>query len=114
MRFLHASSVAAIAGFSMLALSMDSVSAFTLSGASLGKSTAGAQIETVYYRGVGGGVHGVYRGGVHRGYGGYGYHGGYGYGGAAVGAAVIGGAAVGAAVLAPHCWINAYGARVCN
>jgi hypothetical protein len=116
MRFLHTSSVAAIAGISMLALSMDSVSAFTLSGASLGKSTASTQFETVYYRGVGGGVHGVYRGGVHRGYGyrgGYGYHG-YGYGGAAVGAAVIGGAALGAAVLAPHCWINSYGARVCN
>ena len=110
MRFLHASSVAAIAGVSMLALSMDSVSAFTLPGASLGKSTAGAQIETVYYRGVRRGY------GVHRG---YGFHGGYGYrrfgyGGAAVGAAVIGGAAVGAAILAPHCWINSYGVRVCN
>jgi hypothetical protein len=112
MRVLHTSSVAVIAGIAMVALSMDSTSAFTMSGASLGKSTA-AQIETVYYRGVGGRVHGVYRGGVHRGYGGYGYHH-YGYGGAAVGAAVIGGAAVGAAVLAPHCWINSYGARVCN
>jgi hypothetical protein len=55
--------------------------------------------------------------------GGYGYHGGgyyggyrpgYGYGAAAaVGAAALGAAAVGAAV-APHCWINPYGVRVCN
>jgi hypothetical protein len=49
--------------------------------------------------------------GVHRG---YGYHP-YGYGGAAaVGAAAVGAAAVGAAVATPHCWINSYGARVCN
>jgi hypothetical protein len=48
--------------------------------------------------------------GVHRGYG-YGYHG-YGY--HPYGAAAVGAAAVGAAVVAPHCWINSYGARVCN
>ena len=49
-----------------------------------------------YYRG------GYYHGGY--GYGGYGYRP-YGYGAAA---------AVGAAVVAPHCWINRYGYRVCN
>jgi hypothetical protein len=73
---------------------------------------------------------GVYhRGGTWGGHGGYGYRGGYGYHGggyyggyrpgygygaaAAVGAAALGAAAVGAAV-APHCWINPYGVRVCN
>jgi hypothetical protein len=113
MRALHASLVAAIAGVSMLVLSIDSVSAFTLPDATAGISTAGAQIETVYYRGVA-------RGGVHRGYGvhGGGFHGGYGYHrygyGAGVGAAVLGGAAVGAAVLSRRCWINSYGVQVCN
>jgi hypothetical protein len=49
--------------------------------------------------------------------GGYGYHGGYGYGYRPYGygaAAAVGAAAVGAAVVAPHCWINPYGVRVCN
>ena len=61
-----------------------------------------------------------YRGryGYHGGYGyrgGYGYHGGYGYRPYGYGAAAaIGAAAVGAAVVAPHCWINSYGYRVCN
>jgi hypothetical protein len=109
MRLLDAISLAAFAGASMLALPMGSASALTLSSPSLEQQVTHAQLEDVYYRGV-------YRGGVHRGYGyrgGYGYRR-FGYGGAAVGAAVIGGAAVGAAVLAPHCWINSYGARVCN
>jgi hypothetical protein len=54
-----------------------------------------------------------YRGGY--GYRGYGYHGGYGYRPYGYGAAAaIGAAAVGAAVVAPHCWINPYGVRVCN
>ena len=53
------------------------------------------------------GYHGGY---YHGGYGGYGYHP-YGYG---YGAAALGAAAVGAAVVAPHCWINSYGYRVCN
>jgi hypothetical protein len=82
----------------------------------------------VYHRGVTavgprGGVY--HRGGTwagHGGYGyrGYGYHGGYGYGGYGYrpygygAAAAIGAAAVGAAVVAPHCWINPYGVRVCN
>jgi hypothetical protein len=71
---------------------------------------------------------GVYhRGGTWAGhpYGGYGYHGGYyhgGYGYRGYGyrpygygaAAAVGAAAVGAAVVAPHCWINNYGYRVCN
>jgi hypothetical protein len=47
--------------------------------------------------------------------GGYGYHGGYGYRPYGYGAgAALGAAAVGAAVVAPHCWINRYGYRVCN
>jgi hypothetical protein len=78
----------------------------------------------VYHRGataVGprGGVY--HRGGTwagHGGYGyrgGYGYHGGYGYRPYGYGAAAaVGAAAVGAAVVAPHCWINSYGTRVCN
>jgi hypothetical protein len=55
-----------------------------------------------------------YRGGYgyHRG---YGYYGGYGYRPYGYGAAAaVGAAAVGAAVVAPHCWINSYGYRVCN
>jgi hypothetical protein len=111
MKTLSAYSVAGLAGATMLALSWSPASAFTLSGPSLAPPIASAQIDNVYYRApVRGGVHGVYRGGARVG---YGYHGGYrryGYGGAAV----VGGAAVGAAVVAPHCWINAYGARVCN
>jgi hypothetical protein len=112
MRSLQANLLAAIAGVSMLVSSIESVSAFSLPGATAGISTAGAQIETVFYRGVA-------RGGFHRGYGfhgggfhgGYGYHRGYGYG---AGAAVLGGAAVGAAVLSRRCWINSYGTQVCN
>jgi hypothetical protein len=92
--------------------------AILLSGLSV--PPAGA---VVVHRGPAGGVHvhggyGGYHGGANRGgYGyhrGYGYHGGYGYGAAAaVGAAALGAAAVGAAV-APHCWIDSYGNRVCN
>ena len=101
----------------MLVLSIDPVAAFTIPGATTGISNAGAQFETVFYRGVArGGVHrgyGVHGGGFHGGgfHGGYGYHRGYGYG---VGAAVLGGAAVGAAVVSRRCWINSYGTRVCN
>ena len=51
---------------------------------------------------------GYYHGGY--GYGGYGYRPYYGYGAAAA----VGAAALGAAVVAPHCWINSYGYRVCN
>ena len=126
-------SVAALAGGAMLALELSPASAFTLSGTSVQPLTSG-QFDKVYYRGYHGGYHG-YHGGYHGGYayrgrygyhggyayrGGYGYHGGYGYrpygygGAAAVGAAAIGAAAVGAAVAAPHCWINRYGAQVCN
>jgi hypothetical protein len=133
--FLSSLSVAALGG-AMLVLEASPAPAFTLYGASAQPVAAG-QFDKVYYRGV-------YRGGYRRGYGyrgGYGYHGGYayrrgygyrggygyryGYGGygyhpygwggaAAVGAAAVGAAAVGAAVAAPHCWINAYGAQVCN
>ena len=130
---LSSLSVAALAGGAMLALELSPASAFTLSGPSVQLVTSG-QFDKVYYRGYHGGYHG-YHGGYHGGYAyrgrygyhggyayrsGYGYHGGYGYrpygygGAAAVGAAAIGAAAVGAAVAAPHCWINRYGAQVCN
>jgi hypothetical protein len=130
---LSSLSVAALAGGAMLALELSPASAFALSGPSVQLVTSG-QFDKVYYRGYHGGYHG-YHGGYHGGYayrgrygyhggyayrGGYGYHGGYGYrpygygGAAAVGAAAIGAAAVGAAVAAPHCWINRYGAQVCN
>jgi hypothetical protein len=63
-----------------------------------------------------------YRGGYGRyGYGRYGYgYGRYGYGyrpygyGYGYGAAALGAAAIGAAAAANHCWIDSYGARVCN
>ena len=130
---LSSLSVAALAVGAMLALELSPASAFTLSGPSV-QPIASGQFDKVYYRAYHGGYHGYHGGyhGYHGGYrggyayhGGYGYHGGYrygygyrpyyGYGGAAaVGAAALGAAAVGAAVVAPHCWINAYGARVCN
>lgn len=115
-------SVGALAGGAMLALQLSPASAFTLSGTSV-QSVTSRQFDKVYYRGYHGGYHGRYHGGYHGGYayrGGYGYHGGYGYrpygygGAAALGAAAIGAAAVGAAVGAPRCWINSYGAQVCN
>ncbi len=122
--------VAVLAGGAMLALELSPASAFTLSGPSV-QPIASGQFDKVYYRAYHGGYHGyhgVYRGGYRGGYayrGGYGYHGGYrygygyrpyyGYGGAAAaGAAALGAAAVGAAIVAPHCWINPYGAQVCN
>jgi hypothetical protein len=125
--FLSSLSVAALAGSAMLALDLTPASAFTLYGAAA-QPTASAQFDKVYYRGVYRGgyrYHGGYHGGYayRGGYGyhpyGYGYHGGYGYhpygyGAAAAGAAALGAAAVGAAIVAPHCWINAYGAQVCN
>jgi hypothetical protein len=114
LRSFPAYSVAALAGGAMLALSWGSASALTLSGPTLAPPLASAQVDKVYYRGYRGGYHGAYRGGYH---GGYAYHGGYrryGYGGAAVVGGAAAGLAVGAAVAAPHCWINAYGARVCN
>ena len=137
--FLSTLPAAALAGGAMLALELSPASAFTLYAASAPAVTSG-QIDQVYYRGYhsyhgyrgGYARHGYgYRYGYHGGYGyhryGYGYHGygyhpyGYGYGyhpygwggAAAVGAAALGAAAVGAAV-APHCWIDPYGYRVCN
>jgi hypothetical protein len=69
-----------------------------------GVAVRGGSVRGGAYRGGA-----VYRGGAYRGYGyrGYGYRP-YGYGAAAVGAAAVGAAA------ARHCWIDAYGARVCN
>ena len=101
-----------------------------MQGASPATGLSDGLISKVYMRrgvtavGPRGGVY--HRGGTwagHGGYGyrgGYGYHGGYGYGGYGYrpygygGAAALGAAAIGAAVVAPRCWVNAYGAQVCN
>jgi len=127
MRLFNSTTLAALSGAAMLALPIGAASALTLSGPSLERQVSRAQVQEVYYRYHGGGVHaggfhggyGYHGGGVyHGGYGyhgggyGYGYHGGYGYGVGA--AAAVGAAAVGAAVVAPHCWINGYGVQVCN
>ena len=136
--FLSTLPGAALAGGAMLLLELSPASAFTLYGASAPPVTSG-QVDQVYYRGYHGGYR--YRGGYARGGHGYryGYHGGYGYhrygygyhrygygyhpygygygyhpygwgGAAAVGAAALGAAAI----MAPHCWIDPYGYRVCN
>ena len=126
--FLSTLLVSALAGGAMLLVELSPVSAFTLYRTSAQPFTSG-QFDKVYYRGYHGGYHG-YRGGYHGGYayrarygyhggyayrGGYGYHGGYGYRPYGYGgAAAVGAAAIGAAVAAPHCWINRYGAQVCN
>jgi hypothetical protein len=102
--------------------------AIALSGLSTVPAKAFVAHRGVTAVGPHGGVY--HRGGTWGGHGGYGYRGGYGYHGggyyggyghrpygygaaAAVGAAALGAAAVGAAV-APHCWVNPYGVRVCN
>jgi hypothetical protein len=80
-------SIAALAGATMLALSLSPASAFTLSGPSLEQPVASAQVDKVWWRyGYG------YRGYGWRGYGwrGPGY---WGYG---------------------HCWRGYYGALHCN
>jgi hypothetical protein len=110
MRLLHAIAAAVIVGASFLALPIKPVSAFTLHNSTLRQQAVPSQTEKVYYR------RGFYRGYGYRRYG-YGYRGygyrryGYGYG---YGVPLVGGLAVGAAVVARHCWINAYGYRVCN
>ena len=114
LRSFSAYSAAALAGATILALSCGPASALTFSGPSLAAPSASAQIDKVYYRG---GYRGGYRGTAYRG--GYrgGYAGGYrryGYGGAAVLGGAAAGLAAGAAVGAPRCWVNAYGAQVCN
>jgi hypothetical protein len=81
-------SIAALAGVSMLALSLSPASALTLAGPSLEKSVASAQIDKVWWRGGWG-----WRGG------GWGWRGGWGYRGWGWGpAAVVGGLAAGAIV----------------
>ena len=78
-------SIAAVAGASMLALSLGPASAFTLSGPSLEQPVASAKIDKVWWRyGYG------YRGYGYRGYGYPGYRWGY------------------------HCWRGYYGALHCN
>ena len=77
MRILKGTVIAAIGGAAMLALSLGSASAFTLSGPSLEQPVASAQVEKVWWHhGWGGGWHGGW--GWHRGWGGPGY--GYGWG----------------------------------
>ena len=49
LRYLANCSMAALAGATMLALSMSSASAFTLSGPSLGAPIASVQIEKVWW-----------------------------------------------------------------
>jgi hypothetical protein len=76
MRILKSTVIAAVGGAAMLALSLSSASAFTLSGPSLEQPVASAQVEKVWWHhGWGGGWHG----GWHHGWGG-GWGGGYGPG----------------------------------
>jgi hypothetical protein len=81
--------VAAAAGAAMLALSLSPASAFTLSGPSLERPVASAQIDQVWW---------------HRGYG-WGWH--HGWGGPGWGGPGWGGGW-------RHCWINRWGNRVCR
>jgi hypothetical protein len=85
MRILSGTVIGALAGASMLALSLSSASAFTLSGPSLEQPAASSQIEKVWWHhGWGGGW------GWHHGWGGGGWGGG------------------------PHCWRNYWGHLRCN
>ena len=95
---------AALAGASMLAVSLTPVSAFTLSGPSLNQSVSSAQIDKVWWRG-GWGWHGGWgwRGG------GWGWRRGWGWGPAAVVGGVAAGAIVGSAIAARPYYGNAYG-----
>ena len=95
-------SVAALAGVSMLALSLSPASAMTLAGPSLQNSVASSQIDKVWWRGGwgwGGGWHGGWGG--WRG-GGWGWRRGWGWGPAAVAGGVVAGAVVGSALAAPY------------
>jgi hypothetical protein len=66
--------IGAVAGVSMVALSLGTASAFTLSGPSLEQPVASAQIEKAWWHhGWGGGWHGG--GGWHHGWGGGGWAG---------------------------------------
>jgi hypothetical protein len=77
MRIRTSSSIAALAGAAMFALSLSPASAFTLSGPSLEQPVASAHVQKVWWRG---GYH-AWRGGYHAWRGGYGYrHTGWGYG----------------------------------
>jgi hypothetical protein len=83
--------VGALVGASMVALSLSTASAFTLSGPSLEQPVATGQIDKVWWHhGWGGGWHGGWHGG------GWGWH--HGWGGPGW----------------RHCWINQWGNRVCN
>ena len=93
--------VGAIAGAAMLGLSISPASAFTLSGPSLERPVAFAQIDKVWWRGGGWGWRGGgWRGGWGRGPG-WGYRG-YGWGPAAVVGGLAAGAIVGSALAAPY------------
>jgi hypothetical protein len=95
MRNLGGYSIAAVAGVTMLALSLSPASALTLSGPPLGRAVVSAQIEKVWCNRWGCGYGGW------RGYGwrGYGWRApGWGYGGWGPG----------------HCWRGYYGHLHCN
>jgi len=83
-------SIGAIAGATMLGLSLTPASAFTLTGPSLEQPVASAQIDKVWYRY---GYRGYGWRGGYRWHGGY-YRRGWGYG--------------------RHCWRGYYGRLVCN
>ena len=96
-RNLANTSIAALCGAAMLALSLSPASAFTLSGPSLEQPVVSAGIDKVWWHhGWGGGWHHGWGGGWgwHHGWAGGGWGGGYGYG--------------------PHCWRGYWGHLHCN
>ena len=109
-RTLASRSVAALAGASMLALSLSPASAFTLTAPSLEQSVASSQIDKVWWRGGWGW-------GWHRGWGWRGR--GWGWGPAAVVGGLAAGAVVGSAIAGPppyyggpyygNCWRQVVG-----
>ena len=94
-------SVAALAGASMLGLSLNPASAMTLVGPSLQNSVASSQVDKVWWRG-GWGWHGGW------GRGGWGWRRGWGWGPAAVVGGVAAGAIVGSALAAPYYGYGGY------
>jgi hypothetical protein len=76
MRILKSTVIAAVSGAAMLALSLSSASAFTLSGPSLEQPVASAQIEKVWWHHGGWGWHGGWHHGWGGGWGGGGWGGG--------------------------------------
>jgi hypothetical protein len=113
LRSLTNRSIAALAGASMLAVSLSPASALTIAGPSLTQSVASAQIDKVWWRGGWGWGRGWgWRGGW--GYRGWGWRGpgwgwrGYGWGPAAVVGGVAAGAVVGSAIAGPGYYAPGY------